>query len=134
MHSRCRSSRLQSTESPLDMAPMIDVVFLLLIFFIVTAGVADAVSGFDVNRPSARQHHVPLPPPITIDVTAQGYSAFGSPLTTSATDRIMATLAGRSLSPRILVRCTPESSHETLMGLLDICARHKVTNISLSSM
>ena len=39
-------------ESPIDLTPMLDVVFIMLIFFIVTATFVKE-SGIDVNRPQA---------------------------------------------------------------------------------
>jgi len=42
----------QEEESNIDITPMIDVVFIMLIFFIVTASFVKE-SGIDVNRPEA---------------------------------------------------------------------------------
>lgn len=43
----------QSDDSVIDMTPMLDVVFILLIFFIVTASFVKE-SGIEVNKPSAK--------------------------------------------------------------------------------
>lgn len=43
---------VQEEESNIDLTPMLDVVFILLIFFIVTASFVKE-SGIDVNRPQA---------------------------------------------------------------------------------
>ena len=46
-------SRFRSTdEAAVDMTPMLDVVFIMLIFFIVTASFVKE-AGVDVNRPNA---------------------------------------------------------------------------------
>ena len=42
----------EEEESGIDMTPMLDVVFIMLIFFIVTASFVKE-SGIDVNRPEA---------------------------------------------------------------------------------
>ena len=42
--------RKEEEESNIDMTPMLDVVFIMLIFFIVTASFVNE-SGLDVNRP-----------------------------------------------------------------------------------
>ena len=42
--------RKQQEESAIDMTPMLDVVFIMLIFFIVTASFVNEV-GLGVNRP-----------------------------------------------------------------------------------
>ena len=41
-------------DSDIDLTPMLDVVFIMLIFFIVTASFVKEL-GFDVNRPDAQQ-------------------------------------------------------------------------------
>ena len=48
---RRRSSGMQE-EAEVDLTPMLDVVFIMLIFFIVTASFVKE-SGIDVNRPDA---------------------------------------------------------------------------------
>ncbi|WP_016955211.1 ExbD/TolR family protein [Catenovulum sp. SX2] len=43
---------MEEEETTIDMTPMLDVVFIMLIFFIVTASFVKE-SGIDVNRPDA---------------------------------------------------------------------------------
>ncbi len=50
--------RKEEDESQIDMTPMLDVVFIMLIFFIVTASFVNEV-GLDVNRPPTSDQ----PPP-----------------------------------------------------------------------
>lgn len=49
---RRRHSKSQGSASEIDMTPMIDMIFILLIFFIVTTSFVKE-SGIDVNRPTA---------------------------------------------------------------------------------
>ena len=46
------SSAVQDEEAEINMTPMLDVVFIMLIFFIVTASFIKE-AGIDVNRPDA---------------------------------------------------------------------------------
>ncbi len=50
--SRMRRHRAKQDESEVNLTPMLDVVFILLIFFIVTASFVKE-AGIDVNRPDA---------------------------------------------------------------------------------
>ncbi len=50
---RRRSRRGEDDESEVNLTPMLDVVFIMLIFFIVTASFVKE-SGIDVNRPDAQ--------------------------------------------------------------------------------
>ena len=44
---------VEEEDSPIDLTPMLDVVFILLIFFIVTASFVKE-SGIEVNKPQAQ--------------------------------------------------------------------------------
>ena len=50
---RKRHASLDSEESAIDMTPMLDIVFIMLIFFIVTTSFVKE-SGVTVSRPSAQ--------------------------------------------------------------------------------
>ena len=50
---RLLGSSEEETEASVDITPMLDVVFIMLIFFIVTATFVKE-SGIDVNRPQAQ--------------------------------------------------------------------------------
>lgn len=49
---RARFRRQREEDAGIDMTPMLDIVFIMLIFFIVTTSFVKE-SGIDVNRPSA---------------------------------------------------------------------------------
>lgn len=49
---RSRARRRNEEEAGIDMTPMLDIVFIMLIFFIVTTSFVKE-SGVEVNRPSA---------------------------------------------------------------------------------
>ena len=48
-----RRKKISQEESGLDLTPMLDIVFIMLIFFIVTTSFVKE-SGIEVNRPSAQ--------------------------------------------------------------------------------
>jgi len=47
-----RKNRIKSEENSLDLTPMMDIVFIMLIFFIVTTSFVKE-TGVDINRPNA---------------------------------------------------------------------------------
>ena len=47
-----RKNRVKSEENNLDLTPMMDIVFIMLIFFIVTTSFVKE-TGVDINRPNA---------------------------------------------------------------------------------
>ena len=54
--------RRKGEASKLEMTSMIDVVFLLLIFFIVTLKQEDILAHLDVNRPEPQPERIEVPP------------------------------------------------------------------------
>jgi biopolymer transport protein ExbD len=52
MRKHIASIKLEEDENEINLTPMLDVVFIMLIFFIVTASFVKE-SGIDVNRPGA---------------------------------------------------------------------------------
>lgn len=49
-----RNKRIQEEDAAVDMTPMLDIVFIMLIFFIVTTSFVKE-AGIDVNKPKAAQ-------------------------------------------------------------------------------
>lgn len=67
-----RRSHTQSQETAeMDITPMLDVVFIMLIFFIVTATFVRE-TGIDVTRPDAQTAQTQTRPPILIAISAEG--------------------------------------------------------------
>jgi len=69
---RRRTSRSSSEQNAdIDMTPMLDIVFIMLIFFIVTTSFVKE-SGIDVNRPSAKTGVTKAQGNIIVGIRANG--------------------------------------------------------------
>ena len=69
---RRRANRSSSEQSAdIDMTPMLDIVFIMLIFFIVTTSFVKE-SGIDVNRPSAKTGVTKAQGNIIVGIKANG--------------------------------------------------------------
>jgi biopolymer transport protein ExbD len=66
-----RYSNDNSDEMAIDMTPMLDIVFIMLIFFIVTTSFVKE-AGIDVNRPSANSAQTVKKGNIMVAVSAAG--------------------------------------------------------------
>ena len=65
-----RYKKHNEVNTEVDMTPMLDIVFIMLIFFIVTTSFVKE-SGIVINRPSANSDtkiDIDTPPPIMIDI------------------------------------------------------------------
>jgi biopolymer transport protein ExbD len=123
------------------MTPMIDVVFQLLIYFLVTFSTPDVLAHLDISRPApdATQTEQRTPPKmIRILVHAgagleSGYSLNGRTVTRAELAGLLARLAEISRNQSVLIHCAGGSAHDKLIGVLDLCAANGLTKLSVVS-
>lgn len=127
----------------LEMTPMIDVVFQLLIFFIVTLKQEDILAHLDVSRPAAEQQskqEVDIPDLLTITVYdhrvqgGQGFLLKGKRVSLQELDRQLTRLARYDKGVSVIIKCTADSPHSNLVRVLDVCAKAGLKNLSVFSM
>jgi len=132
-----RSKRKSGDSATLEMTPMIDVVFQLLIFFIVTLKQEDIMGHLDISRPAPDPSRVPeeqIQDLLNIIVHKDGYVLQGKRVALSELDRQLSKLAKMSGGVSVVIKCMGDSRHSYLMKLLDVCAKSRLTNISVFSM
>jgi len=120
-----------------EMTPMIDVVFQLLVYFVVTIKPVDVSAHLDVFRPSAKQapKEVTEPPKmIQIQIFPDGMAMNGRDVNLASLTKILGKLAAISKTQTVVIMCTPESKHDQLINVLDRCARYGLSNLSVMSM
>lgn len=121
-----------------EMTPMIDVVFQLMIFFIVTIKQEDIFSKLNANRPAPNESKSgeteENDTQIKIDIGQRGVVFNGRGMSLKELDRNIKTLASASTKSIVIVRCTLDSPHGFLVQVLDICNAHKMYNVSVFSM
>ncbi|XZE33243.1 ExbD/TolR family protein [Pirellulaceae bacterium SH501] len=110
----------------INMTPMIDVTFLLIIFFLVSSHLAKQENFLKLSLPlaSSGQADDATKPTFTIQVLADGsYQVGNQPM---ALDPIRRMIAQRNQSEngmvRIRIRTDRLSRYESIAGLLRICA------------
>lgn len=121
----------------LEMTPMIDVVFQLLIFFIVTLKQEDILSHLDVSRPAPDPNAKPeeqIQDLLTILVYKDGFVLRGRRVTLKTLDDKLTRLASYSKSISVIINCTADSPHSYLIQVLDICAKAGLKNLSVFSL
>ena len=120
----------------LPLTAMIDVVFQLLIYLIVTAKPKDVIANLDVFRPvaeaSANESKQP-PKMIRITVFPDGLTINDKQVTMEDLDSLMTKLAALDRNQTILITCTSKSRHENLVRVLDLCTKNGLTNLSVVS-
>ena len=118
------------------MTPMIDVVFQLLIYFIVTIKPVDVVTNLDVFRPApdpnAKKDEKP-PQLVRIGVYADGYTVNDNSVTLEAMDRALGRLAAIDAGQTIMITVSAFSPHGMLIRALDLCAKNGLRSLSVVS-
>ena len=120
-----------------EMTPMIDVVFQLMIFFIVTIKQEDIFSKLNANRPAPNASSAQSEEndtQIKIDIGQRGVVFNGRGMSLKELDGNIKRLAASSTKSTVLVRCTLDSPHGFLVSVLDICNKYKMYNLSIFSM
>lgn len=129
-----RERRTSGDKVQLEMTPMIDVVFQLLIFFIVAIKQEDILAHLDVTRPSApvadKQPDVEL---LQIMVHKTGFALNGTPVGIKELDRQITRISTFSKSVSVVIKCTGDSPHLYLVQLLDVCSKAGLKNLNLFS-
>ena len=131
-------ARKPQDNPALDMTPMIDVVFELIIFFVVTIKSEDLFSRLNANRPapsngpSSRDSETT----VTIEV-GRGRSADGvlvynkREIKRAELDSNLREVARTSKKTPIIVKCAEDSPHKALVDVLDICYRNELFSVSI---
>ena len=128
-------------ENPqLDMTPMIDVVFELIIFFVVTIKQEDIFSKLNCNRPAPATGQATEKDDITVNIEI-GRRYDGSPhgvilynkreVKRSELDSALREIARTSKKTPIIVKCTEDSPHKALVDVLDICYHNELFSVSV---
>jgi len=138
-----RRKRRQRDEESMEvsMTPMIDVVFQLLIYFLVTFTTPDVLAHLDISRPAPdkTQTEQRTPPKmIRVNIYAEGDREEGFSLNGRAVSRqeltsILNRLASFSKSQTVLITCSGRSAHAKLVDVLDICAESGLSKLSVVS-
>lgn len=124
------------TDPSPDMTPMIDVVFQLLIFFLVTLKPQDVIGRLDAFRPQRDD----IPPmvrndPIRLTISKDNRFMFEQRwMTLQGVEKNLAKAMKRDSGLMLLVQCSELSDHGSLVQLLDVCAKVGARNISVATL
>ena len=109
-------------EAKVEMTPMIDVVFQLLIFFVVTLKQEDILAKLMASRPA------------DITVHKHGFIFKQRAVSLEGLDRQIERYSRMSKNATVIIRCTSDSKQRYLVQAMDICSKYKMKNLSIFSM
>lgn len=135
---KIRNKEIPSAE--FQLAPMIDIVFLLLIFFIVTYQISDQEKDVDVSVPTASSgNDAPrVEGEIVVNVSKEGLITVSG--NTLSKERLQTTLeeilrvgGKRANSQPVRLRGDADCSWQTLVEVMDVIQKAGIWNISFAT-
>jgi len=134
-----RKKRVANWEAgELNLTAMIDVAFQLLNFFVITTHPVDVFANLDVFRPQAEKtitKQVEEPPPmLEVMIYKNGYAMGKRPMGLAELGRNLEKIAGIEKGSMIVIKCTGDSTQAGLVSVLDMCAKHGLSKISIFSL
>jgi biopolymer transport protein ExbD len=115
-----------------QLAPMIDVVFLLLCFFITSTVFSQWEYEVDVQLPTASTGRLPerLPGDIIVNIARDGgLSINQAALTREELHARLARLAQLFPGQSVVIRADRETAYENVMAVIDLCRRADIWNL-----
>ncbi|MBR4190902.1 MAG: biopolymer transporter ExbD [Kiritimatiellae bacterium] len=126
-----------ATQGGVPLTPMMDVVFLLLCFFVTSQIFAQWETEIDVTLPTATTGEIPqrLPGEVIVNVLPDGRAVVnGQELDDAALrsmlDRLVALFPGQP----VLLRADKSTPYEHVVRVLDLCRQSDLWNISFATL
>jgi len=123
-------------EPAINMTPMIDVVFLLIIFFMVGSRLGEEERNLDVQLPhsSVAQPLVARPDELVINVYQDGRIFLGNqPLTLKELGTELESARNRYPDQAVVIRGEGEGRYQAVVDVLVACHHAKIKQYSLAT-
>ena len=126
-----------SVTSTLSLTPLIDVVFLLLIFFLVTSEFEEEERRLDIVLPSATSA-VPMtskPREVVVDLDSAGSIYLHGQLTSLDELQQLLRVAVQSnpTNQTVVIRADRQTSFQPVVSVMDVCNRTGVSDYSVTT-
>jgi biopolymer transport protein ExbD len=122
-------------EPEINMTPMIDCVFLLLIFFMVGTKFIDQERDVEVKLPNAAAS-APLtsgPDDLVVNVVGQGTVVVsGESMSLEQLEEHLRSAKKNYADQGVLVRGSGPDPYQLVMDVLDVCERSQISKVSLA--
>ncbi len=127
-----RQRRASAEEAEVDLTPMLDVVFIMLIFFIVTASFVKE-SGMDVNRPDAATATLKPRGNILVAITPSGQIWMDKrQIDVRALRANLERLHAENPEGAVVIQADEDSKNGLLVAVMDAAKLAKIENISIA--
>ena len=129
-----RNSR--SRAAAVQMSSLMDVIFLLLCFFVTTSVFSQWETEISITLPTAKSATVPgrMPGEIILNLAKDGtVSVNGQTLTLAEVTERLTRIAKLYPGQPVVIRADKATAYEALVGVIDACRAADVWNFSLAT-
>ena len=126
----------RSSAPTVQMASLMDIIFLLLCFFVTSSVFSQWEMEVDLSLPTAKSATIPgrMPGEIILNLNADGkVSVNGHALSLEEVTKRLTRIAENFPGQPVVIRADKTCSYETLMSLIDACRTANVWNFSLAT-
>lgn len=124
------------TQTMLDITPLIDIVFLLLIFFMVMTRFDEEDYKLDVVLPTASEAQplIAQPRELFINIDEEGnFFVRAQPYNIQQLEELLVQTAADNPESTVIIRADKNSTIEYSVQVMNACNKAKLTNYSLST-
>ncbi len=126
-----------SIASTLSLTPLIDVVFLLLIFFLVTSEFEEEERRLDIVLPTATSA-VPMtskPREVVVDIDNEGELYLSGKVTdlSELQSYLEAAVSNNPTNQTVIIRADRNTAFQPVVSVMDVCNRTGVSNYSVTT-
>ncbi len=121
----------------LHLAPFIDVILFLLVFFLLTWNISRYEAELSVSLPTAQQSEVAsrMPGEILINVNRDGEIIINRRVLTSAELlEILSKVTDDFPDQAVILRADSETHYQNVINVIDICKAARVWNIAFTTL
>ncbi|NLL83949.1 MAG: biopolymer transporter ExbD, partial [Lentisphaerae bacterium] len=123
-------------SSGVRIAPLIDVVFLLLVFFLVATTFYEAEKDITIKLAPATEgmEREKLPDLIIVNVSEAGAIVVNQRmLTIGELDELFAAARQQHQSVAVVIRCDKRSRHNDFVAVLNACEKASISQVSVAT-
>jgi len=131
MNFKVRNSKKSGTGSSIDLTPVVDIVFNLLIFFALSLNFAAASRGIDIRLPSSSTAETIRSDQVTINITKEGKIYLDD-------EPISINQLGKSLKEKthnkslVIIRADTSVEHGRVVTVMDIIKSQGLNRIAIA--
>ena len=128
------SRRGHGTMNELNITPLLDLVFVLLVIFIITT--PQLVNNLEINLPSGKSPpKTDVPPKINrIEISAQGQITLNvEPVTVAQLKDKLAAIKTDDPDPKVIVKGADDVDYQVMVNVIDVLHQLDITKMGMAT-